>query len=93
MQMNAQTWSTEQLMTATGIGVVMGYHPNAEGGRTNLPKPNAADLWIAEHPLPLTSSYNVLLGSEPEYTSCHGAFIGTVDYIWFTPEVRQQPHT
>ena len=86
--MNAQTWTTEQLMTATGLGVRGNYHPTDNNAKSSMPKPNAADLWIAEHPLPLTSSYNFLLGAEPDYTSCHGAFIGTVDYVWFTPEVN-----
>ena len=27
-----------------------------------------------------------VMGAEPQYTSCHGRFTGTVDYIWFTPD-------
>ena len=27
-----------------------------------------------------------VLGAEPLFTSCHGRFTGTVDYIWFTPD-------
>ena len=27
-----------------------------------------------------------VLGVEPQYTSCHGKFIGTVDYVWYTPQ-------
>ena len=39
----------------------------------------------------MKSSYAALLGAEPEFTSCHGKFIGTVDYIWFTPQVCTPP--
>ena len=27
-----------------------------------------------------------MLGAEPLFTSCHGRFTGTVDYVWFTPD-------
>ncbi len=43
--------------------------------------------WLARHPMRLLSAYNELLGGEPPYTSCHGRFIGTVDFMWFSPEV------
>lgn len=86
--MNAQTWTVEQLMVATGINTQNGVVPEALGnGRSKMPPPSASDLWVAEHPLPLQSSYSTLLGAEPEFTTCHGKFIGTVDYVWFTPEV------
>lgn len=49
---------------------------------------SAGEVWIAAHPLPMRSTYEAVLGTEPAYTSCHSKFIGTVDYIWFTPEVR-----
>lgn len=79
-------------MVATGIGVGNGPLPSSNGSaRSSMPPPNASDLWIAEHPLPMKSSYAALLGAEPEFTSCHGKFIGTVDYIWFTPQVCTPP--
>lgn len=80
-------------MVATGINVENGVVPNTDGkGGSKLPPPSAQDLWIAEHPLPMQSSYATLLGAEPEFTTCHSKFIGTVDYIWFTPEVIYSPY-
>lgn len=26
-------------------------------------------------------------GREPDYTTCHSKFLGTVDYMWYTPNV------
>lgn len=45
---------------------------------------------VARHDLVLRSCYAEVIGSEPEYTSCHDSFYGTVDYIWYTPEAGQQ---
>jgi mRNA deadenylase 3'-5' endonuclease subunit Ccr4 len=47
----------------------------------------AAPNWIARHPLALESAYGVATGEEPEFTSYHEAFFGTVDYVWYTPQV------
>lgn len=43
--------------------------------------------WLARHPLQLCSAALAVLGQELDWTTCHGAFIGTVDFIWFTPLV------
>lgn len=42
---------------------------------------------VLQHPLTLQSAYKEVTGSEPEFTSCHDRFCGTVDYIWYTPQV------
>jgi len=42
--------------------------------------------WVAKHPLSLQSAYRSVAGAEPAFTSAHGGFVGTVDYLWFTPE-------
>ncbi|KAK9805158.1 hypothetical protein WJX72_002651 [[Myrmecia] bisecta] len=39
--------------------------------------------WVVEQPQAMSSAYAEVGGSEPNYTSCHGRFIGTVDYIWY----------
>lgn len=49
--------------------------------------PTAAFTSILQHPLQLQSAYVEVTGAEPEFTSCHDRFYGTVDYIWFTPQV------
>ena len=88
VQMNAGTWTQEQLMLATG------YRP-LEGriilDKSQLPPPSVMDTWVAAHPIAMQSTYRAVLGTEPAYTSCHGKFIGTVDYVWFTPQVRLTP--
>lgn len=38
--------------------------------------------------MPMQSSYEDVLGREPSFTSCHGKFIGTVDFVWYTPRVQ-----
>uniref|UniRef100_A0A453RAI8 Uncharacterized protein n=1 Tax=Aegilops tauschii subsp. strangulata TaxID=200361 RepID=A0A453RAI8_AEGTS len=48
---------------------------------------------VARHPLKLSSSYAMLKGNssnrghhgEPLATSYHKRFLGTVDYLWYTP--------
>lgn len=42
---------------------------------------------ILRHPLQLQSAYMEVTGVEPTFTSSHLRFHGTVDYIWYTPEV------
>ena len=43
---------------------------------------------ILQHPLQLRSAYLEVVGTEPEFTSFHSKFCGTVDYIWYSPQVR-----
>jgi CCR4-NOT transcription complex subunit 6 len=38
-----------------------------------------------QHSLHLRSSYS-LAGAEPAYTNYTGSFVGTLDYVWYTPE-------
>lgn len=64
-------WSDEEVTNATGYSNVM----------------------VATHPLKLCSSYAMLKGTsnnrghhgEPMATSYHKKFLGTVDYLWYTP--------
>ena len=51
---------------------------------SEVPDPAAAIHHILEHPLQLQSAYMEVTGSEPEFTSCHDKFCGTVDYIWYS---------
>ena len=72
--------------------IATGYRPangiaNANATRSQYPRPSATEVWVAEHPLPMESTYKTVLGAEPAFTSCHTKFIGTVDYVWFTPQV------
>lgn len=41
---------------------------------------------IIRHPLKLRSAYAAVGGCEPVYTTCHDAYVGTVDYVWFTED-------
>uniref|UniRef100_A0A0A9C102 Endonuclease/exonuclease/phosphatase domain-containing protein n=1 Tax=Arundo donax TaxID=35708 RepID=A0A0A9C102_ARUDO len=64
-------WNDEEVRNATGYSNVM----------------------VSEHPLKLCSSYAMLKGNlnnrglhgEPLATSFHKKFLGTVDYLWYTP--------
>ena len=40
---------------------------------------------IVRHPLQLESTYYAVNGEEPFYTTAHDKYVGTVDYIFFTP--------
>ncbi len=55
----------------------------ASGGDSQDPEPT----WVARHPLKLRSAYSEVTGGEPPYTTCHSKFLGTVDYMWYTPNV------
>ena len=52
-----------------------------------VPNPTAALEPVLRHPLQLQSAYMEVTGVEPAFTSSHLRFHGTVDYIWYTPEV------
>jgi mRNA deadenylase 3'-5' endonuclease subunit Ccr4 len=41
---------------------------------------------IARHPLHLESAYLNVSGTEPLYTTAHDRYVGTVDYIFFSPQ-------
>ena len=45
---------------------------------------------ILRHPLQLQSAYMEVTHAEPDFTSSHDRFHGTVDYIWYTPEVSRR---
>lgn len=53
----------------------------------------SSNVMVARHPLKLSSSYAMLKGNssnrghhgEPLATSYHKKFLGTVDYLWYTP--------
>ena len=65
------------------------------GYSTGTSDPSAQDpepTWVARHPLKLRSAYSEVTGSEPPYTTCHSKFLGTVDYMWYTPNVRAFVH-
>ncbi|KAK9799388.1 hypothetical protein WJX73_009972 [Symbiochloris irregularis] len=67
-------------------------HTRASGGRPKSRRNSMEDNawpgreWIARHPLQLQSACQDILGCELPYTSCHGKFIGTVDFVWFSPQ-------
>ncbi|GAX82263.1 hypothetical protein CEUSTIGMA_g9691.t1 [Chlamydomonas eustigma] len=49
------------------------------------------DPILAVNPLHLNSSYNDVLGEEPLFSSLHSEFIGTCDYIWYSPHCSGEP--
>lgn len=42
---------------------------------------------VVQHPVTMYSAYAQVTGAEPDYTSCHDKFFGTVDYIWYSAQV------
>ncbi|KAK9815961.1 hypothetical protein WJX74_009445 [Apatococcus lobatus] len=99
----ANGWRPEELVIATGVAspepaprssnpspMVSPPMSPMQSPRTSMAGGvgSAEPAWLAKHPMRLLSAYNELLGGEPPYTSCHGRFIGTVDFMWFTPEME-----
>jgi mRNA deadenylase 3'-5' endonuclease subunit Ccr4 len=41
---------------------------------------------VARHPLHLESAYLSVSGTEPLYTTAHDRYVGTVDYIFYSPQ-------
>lgn len=45
---------------------------------------------VAKHPLHLQSAYLSVTGSEPLYTTVHDKYVGTVDYIFYSPQPPEE---
>ena len=76
---NNNSWTLDQLHAAAGA-------PAAPPPSARVAGAPIAAGWVASHPLRLASAYAATAGVEPPFTSAHSRFIGTVDYVWFTPE-------
>ena len=70
-------WKMEEIATAMG-------DPTLAFGAD---MPSTA---VLSHDLDLTSSYRHVLGSEPQFTTAHDKYIGTVDYIFFSSQKTGQ---
>ncbi|KAG1676634.1 hypothetical protein FOA52_008763 [Chlamydomonas sp. UWO 241] len=55
--------------------------PQQAGGRS----PPPADALSVRHPIGVASAYHTVCGCEPLFTTSHSRYIGTVDYMWYTP--------
>ena len=64
-----RAWTAEDLRLAAGSSLVR----------------NGSGSLLARHPLQLASAYSSLTGSEGSWSTAHDKFVGTVDYIWYTP--------
>lgn len=64
-----RAWTAEDLRLAAGSSLVR----------------NGSGSLVARHPLQLASAYSSLTGSEGSWSTAHDKFVGTVDYIWYTP--------
>lgn len=78
----SRPWAEEELRLAVGEG---------ESGAENAASEHGASPCgsVVRHPLRLRSAYQSVAGAEPLYTTAHDKFLGTVDYIFYTPEA---PH-
>jgi mRNA deadenylase 3'-5' endonuclease subunit Ccr4 len=66
-------WALDELRTAIG---------ECEAARDA----GAAAAAVARHPLALRSAYAAAAGREPLFTTLHDRYVGTVDYLFYTPE-------
>ncbi|KAK9842562.1 hypothetical protein WJX81_006229 [Elliptochloris bilobata] len=92
------TWTEEQLAVALGLPPPAPPPPPTFRGLpfARRAQPRRGDElpeadWVVRHGLPVRSAYTQVLGAEPLFTSCHGRFTGTVDYIWYTPKSAAGP--
>lgn len=53
---------------------------------TGVTMPGTEASFVARHPLDLHSAFAAVTGEEPVYTTVHDKYVGTVDYIFYTPE-------
>jgi len=77
-------------MAASSLIILSDDHDRVCAGYTGASGSSGQDpepTWVARHPLKLRSAYSEVTGSEPPYTTCHSKFLGTVDYMWYTPNV------
>ena len=51
---------------------------DASPGSTSAPRDP-----VLRHPLRLRSGYAAVTGREPLWTTCHDAYMGTVDFVWY----------
>lgn len=75
----AAGWDLEELGIATGLPLLRTSKPASRVGA------HLEGSGIAEHPLQMHSAYSSVTGREPEFTSSHAQYCGTLDYIWYTP--------
>lgn len=102
-------WTSAELHIVMGGQAPNAHHPRQQQAATlgHTPPRHRRDLKqqqlytpsdppapvVACSPLALSSAYAAATSQEPTYTTCHDKFIGTVDYIWFTPPPQQQQPT
>ena len=73
-------WKMDEVATALG-------DPTLAFDDTAMPS-----TAVLSHDLDLTSSYRHVLGSEPQFTTAHDKYIGTVDYIFFSASASPSRH-
>ena len=70
-------WRPEHIATALG-------HPPEESDNTSISSGGETGGGPVVHlGLEVASAYAAVLGREPDYTSAHRRFVGTVDYVWY----------
>jgi hypothetical protein len=93
-------WTFEELQTAIGSLSTAQLGPRQQQPQQrrqkrdpppppHLPNPEQCNL---RHPLRLKSAYESVCGREPAYTTCHDKFVGTVDYIFYTPASHSETY-
>jgi hypothetical protein len=87
-------WTAEELELALGRragqeGSSSGGGGGPSGSGSGSSQQRGGD-YVARHGLRLASAYVAATGSEPAFTSFHSTSCHTLDYIWFTPDGREE---
>ncbi|GAB4817059.1 hypothetical protein N2152v2_004105 [Parachlorella kessleri] len=84
-----QGWTPSELQTAMGGPTPSPAYQLLQHAHSFISKAvPAAASWgdaVVSCPLHVESAYHAAASQEPLFTTCHDKFIGTVDYIWYTP--------
>jgi hypothetical protein len=86
-------WAMDELRMAVGEAAApAGPRPSPPLAAPSAERPAGGGA-LARHPLRLESAYAQVLGREPLYTTLHDKYVGTVDYIFYTPQAPlRAPH-
>lgn len=98
-QHRMREWDEDDLDVALGTGtheygriVMMKFEERMKRMTDDNVEELKSNVNTAKHPLKLQSAYHSVTGSEPLYTTVHDKYVGTVDYIFYTPSRLKPLH-
>jgi mRNA deadenylase 3'-5' endonuclease subunit Ccr4 len=88
------SWTSAELQLAIGGPTASTSYQMQQQSHSFINRmPSTAGGTLVRCPLRVESAYSATASQEPLFTTCHDKFIGTVDYIWYTPSAQQQQHS